>query len=309
MMSRRVIGRAKTFNMMIDLRVAKRLGLTIPQSILLRADEVIEWESADEQARSDPCTRRVRHAGARRPSAAGRKAVPDRLFRGDVRLGLRAVPPGLRARATRAGIRRGEEHRHRVPLGRRLRGASCRTRRSARAAESRRDRVARHRCARRPAGHLDHPDRDGSQLGSGGAGPGQETGQARRQYHRGLVPDSRPCGEAPGVAQGSRPATRVPRLDEVAVLSHASSPAARKGLAETELAAQKLGVRVRPFWVAEEPTALDSVLTAVARERPAGIIVQPDPLFSRYNDRIAAFAVKLGSRRWAEPSNSSSMAV
>ena len=59
-MSRRVIGRAKTFNMMIDLRVAKRLGLTIPQSILLRADEVIEWESADEQARSDPCTRRVR---------------------------------------------------------------------------------------------------------------------------------------------------------------------------------------------------------------------------------------------------------
>jgi len=84
----------------------------------------------------------------------------------------------------------------------------------------------------------------------------------------------------------------VPRLKEVAVLSHESSPGARKGLAETDAAARKLGVRVRPFWVGSEPTALESVFAAIVRERPAGVIVQPDPVMGRYSDRIAGLAVK-----------------
>ena len=86
----------------------------------------------------------------------------------------------------------------------------------------------------------------------------------------------------------------VPQLKEVAVLSYEASPGARKGLAETEVAAQKLGVRVRPYWLAAEPTALESVFTAIVRERLAGVIVQADSVTGRYSDRIAGLAVKKG---------------
>jgi putative ABC transport system substrate-binding protein len=86
----------------------------------------------------------------------------------------------------------------------------------------------------------------------------------------------------------------VPNLRDVAVLSHEAIPGHRKGLAETETTARKLGVRVRAFWTTADPTVLDAVLAEVLRSRPHGLIVQPDPLTGRYSAHIAALAVKNG---------------
>jgi putative tryptophan/tyrosine transport system substrate-binding protein len=86
----------------------------------------------------------------------------------------------------------------------------------------------------------------------------------------------------------------VPQLKEVAVLGYESSQGARNALAETEVAAQKLGLRVHPFWLAAEPAALESIFAAIARERAAAVIVQPDSVTGRYSDRIAALALKHG---------------
>jgi putative ABC transport system substrate-binding protein len=86
----------------------------------------------------------------------------------------------------------------------------------------------------------------------------------------------------------------VPQLKDVAVLGYESSPGARRGFAESEVAAQKLGVRVRPFWLGAEPSALESIFAAIARERSTAIIVQADSVTGRYSDRIAALAVKRG---------------
>jgi len=84
----------------------------------------------------------------------------------------------------------------------------------------------------------------------------------------------------------------APKLKVVAVLSRQAVPGHLKGFAETEVAAQKLGLRVRSFEVVGEPSALEAVFTAIARERPDALIVQPDPLIGRHNARIAAFAAR-----------------
>jgi len=86
----------------------------------------------------------------------------------------------------------------------------------------------------------------------------------------------------------------VPQLKDVAVLGSESSPGARRALAETEVAARKLDVRVHPFWLAAEPTALESIFAAIARERCAAVIVQPDSVAGRYSNRIAALALAKG---------------
>ncbi len=84
----------------------------------------------------------------------------------------------------------------------------------------------------------------------------------------------------------------VPRLKDVAVLSNLALPGLRKGLEETESAARRLGIRVRSFGISAEPAALESVFAAIVRERPDGLVVQPDPVVARYGARIAAFAAK-----------------
>ncbi len=84
----------------------------------------------------------------------------------------------------------------------------------------------------------------------------------------------------------------VPKLKDVAVLSNLALPGLRKGLEETESAARTLGVRVRSFGISTDTAALESVFAAIARERPDGLVVQPDPLAGRHGARIAEFAEK-----------------
>jgi len=84
----------------------------------------------------------------------------------------------------------------------------------------------------------------------------------------------------------------APKLKDVAVLSNLALPGIRKGLEETEIAARKLGIRLRSFGVVPDAAALESVFAAILRERPDGLVVQPDPLTGRHGLAIAAFAEK-----------------
>ena len=47
---------------------------------------------------------------------------------------------------------------------------------------------------------------------------------------------------------------------------------------------------MRSFEVVAEPTALEAVFSAILRERPDALIVQPDSLIGRHSARIATFA-------------------
>jgi putative tryptophan/tyrosine transport system substrate-binding protein len=84
----------------------------------------------------------------------------------------------------------------------------------------------------------------------------------------------------------------APKLKDVAVLSNLAVPAAHKGLEETEIAARKLGIRLRSFGVVADAAALEPVFAAILRERPDGLVVQPDPLTGKHGIAIAAFAAK-----------------
>jgi putative ABC transport system substrate-binding protein len=85
----------------------------------------------------------------------------------------------------------------------------------------------------------------------------------------------------------------APNLKSVAVVSNPTFPSLRKGLEETEAAARKLGIRVRSYAFAEaDPAGLESMLATILRDRPDGLLVQPDPLIGRHTVRIAEFAVK-----------------
>ena len=84
----------------------------------------------------------------------------------------------------------------------------------------------------------------------------------------------------------------APKLNSVAVLSYFARPAHRKSLEETEMAARKLGVRVRAFDVGADPATLDSPFAAILRDRLEGLIIQPDPVTGKHSSRIAAFAAR-----------------
>jgi putative tryptophan/tyrosine transport system substrate-binding protein len=84
----------------------------------------------------------------------------------------------------------------------------------------------------------------------------------------------------------------VPRLKDVAVLSNLALPAARRGLEEMETLARKLDVRVRSFGIVADPAMLDSLFAAILRQRPDGLVIQPDPIVGRHGVAIAAFAAK-----------------
>jgi putative ABC transport system substrate-binding protein len=85
----------------------------------------------------------------------------------------------------------------------------------------------------------------------------------------------------------------APNLRQVAVLSNLPNAAAREAVRETEVAARQLGVRVRSFEVKKDPIELETVFTAILRERPDGLIVIPDSLvIGPRNARITEFAAR-----------------
>jgi putative ABC transport system substrate-binding protein len=84
----------------------------------------------------------------------------------------------------------------------------------------------------------------------------------------------------------------VPTLRRVAVLSNPALPSLVRGLEETEIAAGKLGVRLRPFNVTGDLASLESLFDAILRDRPDGLVVQPDPVTGKHGVSIARFATK-----------------
>ena len=84
----------------------------------------------------------------------------------------------------------------------------------------------------------------------------------------------------------------VPALKSVAVVSNPALPTTQKGLEEMESTAKRLGIRVRSYSVTAEAASVDAAFAAMLRERPEGLVVQPDPITGRHAAAIAALAAK-----------------
>jgi putative tryptophan/tyrosine transport system substrate-binding protein len=84
----------------------------------------------------------------------------------------------------------------------------------------------------------------------------------------------------------------VPKLRLVAFLSARANPAAHENLRDTEVAAGKLGLRVRSFETVTEPTGMETVFGAILQDRPEGLIVLPDPLTGSHSARIVQFSAR-----------------
>ena len=83
----------------------------------------------------------------------------------------------------------------------------------------------------------------------------------------------------------------VPRLSRVAILFNPTNPAVREGESQTNVAAQKLGLKTRSFEVRAQ-SDLETAFTAIMRERPDGLIVVPDPFLGTQAARVEEFAAK-----------------
>jgi putative ABC transport system substrate-binding protein len=112
---------------------------------------------------------------------------------------------------------------------------------------------------------------------------------------------ARPGGNTTGVAtmQFDLSAKRlelfkeaIPTLRYVAVLLNSANPVLREDLKQMEVAGGKLGVRLRSFELVGEPAALQTVFSAILRERPDGLIVVADSLAAKHSTRIGEFAAR-----------------
>jgi len=83
----------------------------------------------------------------------------------------------------------------------------------------------------------------------------------------------------------------VPKVSRVAILSNPRHALHPLMLRETEVPARELGVQLQILEV-RSPNEFDSTFSAVTRERAAGLLVLPDPMFFRHRTRIADLAAK-----------------
>jgi len=127
---------------------------------------------------------------------------------------------------------------------------------------------------------------------------GVSSDPVRLGFVKGLA---RPGGNTTGVAtlQSDLAAKRlellkqiIPTLGRIAILLNPTNPGILEDLKQMEFAGVKLGVRLRSFELVREPTALDTVFSAILRERPEGLIVVADSLALTHGSRIAEFAVR-----------------
>jgi putative ABC transport system substrate-binding protein len=81
----------------------------------------------------------------------------------------------------------------------------------------------------------------------------------------------------------------APSVARIAVLSDPTQPAT--DLRGTEAAARALGVQLQ-VWKARTGSELDRAITAIARERAAGIIILPSPMLSAYRAHVAQLAIQ-----------------
>jgi putative tryptophan/tyrosine transport system substrate-binding protein len=83
----------------------------------------------------------------------------------------------------------------------------------------------------------------------------------------------------------------VPGLSSVAILWNPANPAHKRALAESEVAARALGVRLQPVDV-RDPDEFKSAFSAMTREHAGALMLLADSMFTAYRARVVDFAPK-----------------